>query len=286
MSEIMKIMVTGCNGQLGRAIAKVYENDPGVCILGTDVPDLDITDLKAVQSYVREEHPYAIVNCAAATNVDGCEKDTDLAYRINAIGPRNLAIAAADCDIPLVHISTDYVFPGNGTRPYTEFDEVAPKSAYGRTKLAGERFVQQFAKKWYIIRTAWLYGEGKNFVRTMLGIAENHDTVSVVDDQLGNPTSAMELARAIRALLPTGCYGIYHGTCEGICSWADFTEEIFHLKGLSTKVEHISSEEYKRRFPASADRPAYSALDNYMFRLNTDICFADWKDALKEYLEV
>ena len=286
MSEIMKIMVTGCNGQLGRAIAKVYENDSGVYILGTDVPDLDITDLKAVKSYVREEYPYAIINCAAATNVDGCEKDTDLAYRINAIGPRNLAIAASDCDIPLVHISTDYVFPGNGSRPYTEFDEVAPKSAYGRTKLAGERFVQQFAKKWYIIRTAWLYGEGKNFVRTMLGIAENHDTVSVVDDQLGNPTSAMELARAIRALLPTDCYGIYHGTCEGICSWADFTEEIFHLKGLSTKVERISSEEYKRRFPASADRPAYSALDNYMFRLNTDIRFADWKDALKEYLEV
>ena len=284
MSEIRKIMVTGCNGQLGRAIKQVYEKDADISILGTDVPDLDITDLRAVQEYVRKNAPDAIVNCAAATNVDGCEKDTDLAYRINAIGPRNLAIAATESDVPLVHISTDYVFPGNGTRPYNEFDETAPKSAYGRTKLAGERFVQQFAKRWYIIRTAWLYGEGKNFVRTMLGIAENHDTVSVVDDQLGNPTSALELARAIRGLLPTDCYGIYHGTCEGICSWAEFTEEIFRLKGLSTKVEHISSEEYKRRFPASADRPAYSALDNYMFRLNTEIRFADWKDALKEYL--
>lgn len=280
----MKIMVTGCNGQLGHAIKQVYENDTNTQILGTDVPDLDITDLKAVRAYVRENAPDAIINCAAATNVDGCEKDTDLAYRINAIGPRNLAIAATENDIPLVHISTDYVFPGDGSRPYIEFDETAPKSAYGRTKLAGERFVQQFSKRWYIVRTAWLYGEGKNFVRTMLSLAEKNDTIGVVDDQVGNPTSALELARAIKALLPTDQYGIYHGTCEGICSWADFTEEIFRLKGVSTKVEHISSEEYKRRFPASADRPAYSALDNYMFRLNLDYRFADWKDALKEYL--
>ncbi|MCR5126944.1 MAG: dTDP-4-dehydrorhamnose reductase [Lachnospiraceae bacterium] len=279
-----KIMVTGCNGQLGRAIKKVYENDTNTQILGTDVPDLDITDLNAVRAYVRENVPNAIINCAAATNVDGCEKDTDLAYRINAIGPRNLAIAANENDIPLVHISTDYVFPGDGSRPYIEFDETAPKSAYGRTKLAGEHFVQQFAKRWYIVRTAWLYGEGKNFVRTMLSLAEKNDTIGVVDDQVGNPTSALELARAIKVLLPTDQYGIYHGTCEGICSWADFTEEIFRLKGVSTKVEHISSEEYKRRFPASADRPAYSALDNYMFRLNLDYRFADWKDALKEYL--
>jgi dTDP-4-dehydrorhamnose reductase len=279
-----KIMVTGCNGQLGRAIKQVYENDTNTQILGTDVPDLDITDLNAVRAYVREKVPNAIINCAAATNVDGCEKDTDLAYRINAIGPRNLAIAANENDIPLVHISTDYVFPGDGSRPYIEFDETAPKSAYGRTKLAGEHFVQQFAKRWYIVRTAWLYGEGKNFVRTMLSLAEKNDTIGVVDDQVGNPTSALELARAIKVLLPTDQYGIYHGTCEGICSWADFTEEIFRLKGVSTKVEHISSEEYKRRFPASADRPAYSALDNYMFRLNLDYRFADWKDALKEYL--
>ncbi|MBO6208549.1 MAG: dTDP-4-dehydrorhamnose reductase [Lachnospiraceae bacterium] len=279
-----KIMVTGCNGQLGRAIKQVYENDTNTQILGTDVPDLDITDLNAVRAYVRENVPNAIINCAAATNVDGCEKDTDLAYRINAIGPRNLAIAANENDIPLVHISTDYVFPGDGSRPYIEFDETAPKSAYGRTKLAGEHFVQQFAKRWYIVRTAWLYGEGKNFVRTMLSLAEKNDTIGVVDDQVGNPTSALELARAIKVLLPTDQYGIYHGTCEGICSWADFTEEIFRLKGVSTKVEHISSEEYKRRFPASADRPAYSALDNYMFRLNLDYRFADWKDALKEYL--
>ncbi|MBR1470896.1 MAG: dTDP-4-dehydrorhamnose reductase [Lachnospiraceae bacterium] len=284
MADNKKLMVTGCNGQLGRALKQVYEGEAEYVYLGTDVADLDITDQEAVRTYVKEQQPYAIVNCAAATNVDGCEKDTDLAYRINAIGPRNLAIAANENNIKLLHISTDYVFPGNGSRPYTEFDETAPKSAYGRTKLAGENFVKQFAGRWFIIRTAWLYGDGKNFVRTMLALAEKNDTIGVVDDQLGNPTSALELARAIKALLPTEEYGIYHGTCEGICSWADFTEEIFRIKGVKTKVERISSEEYKRRFPASADRPAYSALDNYMFRLNTQIRFADWKDALKEYL--
>ena len=136
-----------------------------------------------------------------------------------------------------------------------------------------------------MIRTAWLYGDGKNFVKTMLALSEKHDTIGVVDDQLGNPTSASELARAIHELLPTNEYGLYHGTCEGICSWADFTEEIFKLAGRKTAVEHISSEEYKRRFPDSASRPAYSALDNYMFRLNTEIRFKDWHDAIRDYIE-
>lgn len=280
-----KVMVTGCNGQLGRALKKLYDADAEYTYLGTDVGELDITDLNAVKAYVAEEKPDVIVNCAAATNVDGCEKDTDLAYRINAIGPRNLAIAASEYGAELVHISTDYVFSGETAEaPRNEFDPVGPKSAYGRTKLAGEEFVRAFADKYYIIRTAWLYGEGKNFVKTMLAIAENHDRVSVVDDQLGNPTSAMELARAIYKLIPTGAYGLYHGTCEGICSWADFAEEIFSLAGKNVSVERISSEEYKKRFPESASRPAYSALDNMMFRLGTDIRFAEWKDALREYL--
>ncbi|MCR5248997.1 MAG: dTDP-4-dehydrorhamnose reductase [Lachnospiraceae bacterium] len=279
-----KLMVTGCNGQLGRAIRSLTEEGTEFTYLGTDVEDLDITDLESVIAYVKSNQPDVIVNCAAATNVDGCEKDEDGAFRINAIGPRNLAIASAECGCRLIHISTDYVFPGDGSSPYTEFDTPAPKSAYGRSKLAGEVFVRQFAKEWFIIRTAWLYGDGKNFVRTMLSLAEKNDTIGVVDDQLGNPTSAMELARAVLGLAPTRCYGIYHGTCEGICSWAEFTEEIFRLKGLSTKVEHISSEEYKRRFPASADRPAYSALENKMFALNTEIRFRHWKDALREYL--
>ncbi len=281
---MIRMMVTGCNGQLGRALLALTENNSEYEYLGTDVQDLDITKLDAVQAYVAEQKPDVIVNCAAATNVDGCEADEDGAFRINAIGPRNLAIASRKYGAKLVHISTDYVFPGNGTVPYTEYDPPAPRSAYGRSKLAGEQFVQQFADRWFIVRTAWLYGEGKNFVRTMLALAEKNDTIGIVDDQLGNPTSAMELARAILTLLPTEEYGIYHGTCEGICSWADFAEEIFRLKGLKTKVERISSQEYKKRFPASADRPSYSALEKRMFRLTTGFRFKDWKEAIAEYL--
>lgn len=283
MSE--KVVVTGCNGQLGRALKIELGKDDRFEYIGTDVDQVDITKSDELIAYIKDINPYAVVNCAAYTNVDGCEKNEDLAMKINAIGPRNLAVAAREVGAKLVHISTDYVFPGNGTSPYREFDATSPKSAYGRTKLAGENFVKDFSDKYFMIRTAWLYGDGKNFVKTMLALSEKHDTIGVVDDQLGNPTSASELARAIHELLPTNEYGLYHGTCEGICSWADFTEEIFKLAGRKTAVEHISSEEYKRRFPDSASRPAYSALDNYMFRLNTEIRFKDWHDAIRDYIE-
>lgn len=281
----LKLMVTGCNGQLGKALYQLTEGDEAFEYVGSDVPELDITDSEALIKYVSELKPDVIINCAAATNVDGCEKDEDLAFKINALGPRNLAIAAAAVDAKLVHISTDYVFPGDGNTPRVETDPTGPKSAYGRTKLAGEEFVKLFAKKWFIVRTAWLYGEGKNFVRTMLRLSETKDSISVVDDQLGNPTSALELARGILKLVPTQLYGVYHGTCEGVCSWADFTEEIFRVKGISAKVVRITSAEYKKNYPDSADRPSFSALDNRMFRLNLGYVFKDWKDALEEYLK-
>nr|MCR5475478.1 dTDP-4-dehydrorhamnose reductase [Lachnospiraceae bacterium] len=249
------------------------------------IKDLDITNLDAVYAMLKETSPYAVINCAAHTNVDGCEVQKDLAYKINAIGPRNLAIAAAHTGAKLVHISTDYVFSGDGTRPYTEFDAPAPKAMYGITKLCGEDFVRQFAKDFFIIRTAWLYGDGKNFVKTMLRLSETRDEISVVSDQIGSPTSAAELARAILALLPTDNYGIFHGTCEGQCSWADFAQKIFSLKGCGTKVLGITSEEYKKNNPASADRPKYSVLDNYMLRLTGSYTFADWEKAITEYMK-
>ncbi|MBO5617610.1 MAG: dTDP-4-dehydrorhamnose reductase [Pseudobutyrivibrio sp.] len=283
-----KILVTGCNGQLGRAIQKEYGNEVEFILTdvatGENILPLNIMDLDEVLSFVEEKRPDVIINCAAATNVDGCEKDWDFAYKLNALGPRNLAIAATKVGAKLVHVSTDYVFPGNGSTPITEFDTPAPISAYGKTKYEGEKFVQQFADKWFIVRTAWLYGDGKNFVKTMLNLAETHDELSVVCDQLGSPTSAAELARMIHHLEPTENYGIFHGTCEGDTNWADFTEEIFKLKGINVKVNHVTSEEYKRMNPASADRPHYSILDNYMLRLTTDYRMADWHDALREYL--
>ncbi len=283
-----KMLVTGCDGQLGRAIQKEYVNEVEFILTdvveGVNITPLNIMNLDEVLAFVDKVKPDVIINCAAATNVDGCEKDWDFAYKLNAIGPRNLAIASKNVDAKLIHVSTDYVFPGNASAPITEFDQPAPISAYGKTKYEGEKFIQQFADKWFIVRTAWLYGDGKNFVKTMLKLAETHDELSVVCDQLGSPTSADELARMIHHIEPSSNYGIFHGTCEGSTNWADFTEEILKLKGISVKVNHVTSEEYKAMNPNSADRPHYSILDNYMLRLTSDYKMAHWQDALKEYL--
>lgn len=276
-----KVIITGCNGQLGHAINDLYAGSTEYECVNTDVGELDITDVDAVMSFVREVRPYAIINCAAYTDVNKCESERDLAFRINAIGPRNLAVAASETGAKLMQISTDYVFPGNVDKELTEFDPVGPVSAYGSGKLAGERFVRDFADRYFIIRTAWLYGEGKNFVRTMLRLSETNDKIRVVKDQIGNPTSASELAKAIAYLLPTDNYGIFHGTCEGFCSWAEFASEIFRLAGKKTEVEYITTDEY----PTPAKRPAYSMLDNYMLRLTTDFRFAHWKDAIAEYMK-
>lgn len=281
-------MVTGCNGQLGRAINKEYANED-VEFINTDVVEgegiasLDITDVEAVLAFTEKTRPDVIINCAAHTNVDACETQWDLAYRINAIGARNLSIASAKYDIKLIHVSTDYVFPGTSPKPLTEFDPTGPISAYGKTKLEGENFVKEFAPKHFILRTAWLYGDGKNFVRTMLKLSETHDTVSVVSDQFGSPTSAAELAKMIRFLEPTENYGTYHATCEGQCSWADFAVRIFEKAGKDTVVKYVTTEEYN----SPTKRPAYSVLDNYMLRLAAKDQFkmADWETALDVYMK-
>ncbi len=280
-----KIIVTGCNGQLGIAINKQYEGNTGIELINTDVAQLDITNIDEVMKLVKEVKPYAIINCAAYTNVNACETDVDNAYRINAIGPRNLSVAATEAGAKLVQVSTDYVFPGKADKPYTEFDLTGPQGVYGASKLAGENFVREFAKDYFILRTAWLYGEGKNFVKTMLQLSEKTDKVTVVGDQFGTPTSAEELAKAICYLVPSENYGLFHGTCEGYCHWADFAKEIFRLAGKKTAVEEISTQEYQAANPASAPRPAYSILENYMFRLTSDFRFADWHDAIEKYMQ-
>ena len=286
-----KLIVTGSGGQLGRAIRRRL--DGRYELIQTDIFDdeaakirkLDITDVDQVTSLVRATGPDGIINCAAYTAVDAQEKDVDNSWKINALGPRNLAIAAEDAGIPLVHVSTDYVFAGDQPVPYTEFDTPGPVSVYGKTKLAGEQFVRQFSRRHYILRTAWLYGEGKNFVKTMLRLAETHEEVSVVDDQIGNPTSAADLARAIDYLLPTENYGLFHATCEGSCSWADFSEEIFRLAGKTTRVTRLTSEEYAARNPQSAPRPKYSHLEKLMFKLTGDFRMSDWHEAIEAYLK-
>lgn len=285
-----KILLTGALGQLGRAIQRVYKDE--VEFIKTDVVEaegvsvLDITDADAVEKIVSDNQIDVIINCAAFTNVDGCETQEDLAYNINANGPKNLAVSAKNNNAKLIHVSTDYVFAGDGKRPYVETDEPAPVSAYGRTKLAGEQFVQSCCDKYFILRTAWLYGEGHNFVKTMLKLSENHDEVSVVMDQLGTPTSAIELARMIYALESTELYGIYHATCEGDTNWAAFAETIFRKTGKTTKVNYVTSVQYKEMNPKSANRPAYSILENAALKEKMpSFSMANWEDALDEYMK-
>ncbi len=286
-----KILITGCMGQLGRAIQKEYGST--VEFIKTDMVEeegvikLDISKLNDVIKLFKDKKPDVVINCAAYTNVDGCEVNVDMAYKANTIGPRNLAIASNMIDAKLIHISTDYVFSGKvSDHPLTEFDKENPVSMYGKTKLEGEKLVKELSNKHFILRTAWLYGEGKNFVKTMLKLSETHDKLDVVCDQVGTPTSAKALASMVRFLEGTEEYGTYHATCEGSTNWADFSEEIFKLSGKKVEVNHVTSKEYKKMNPASADRPLYSILDNYMLRLTTDkFVMPHWHDALEEYIK-
>lgn len=275
-----KLLITGCSGQLGRALNREYEGAQ-VTLVNTDVAELDIADLDAVMRMVRSEKPDVIMNCAAMTAVDLCETEYDKAFKINAVGPRNLSIAARETGAKMFQISTDYVFSGDTDKPYIETDAPDPQSVYGATKLAGEQFVRDFAGRYFIIRTAWLYGEGKNFVKTMLRLSETNSKVRVVSDQVGTPTGAAGLAKMIHALEPTENYGIFHGTCEGHCSWADFAVEIFRQAGKDMEVEPITTEE----FGAPARRPAYAILDNQMLRMTSDFRMPEWKDALSAYMK-
>ena len=276
-----KIIITGCNGQLGREINRLYEGNRDIELINTDVDELDITDVNDVINLAKRIQPYAIINCAAYTAVDACETNQDIAFKVNALGPRNLAIAARETGSKIVHISTDYVFDGTKKTPYYESDAFCPQSVYGYTKAEGEKMVQQMADRFFILRTAWLYGDGKNFAKTMLRLSETNDVVRVVGDQYGTPTSAYELTKAIDSLLFTDNYGIFHATCEGSCNWAEFAREIFRVAGKNTKVESITTEEYA----APAKRPANSILENYMFKMTNGYQFADWQDAFARYMK-
>ena len=218
------------------------------------------------------------------TNVDGCEKVEDAAYAVNALGPQNLARAAAAQGAKFVQVSTDYVFPGTEPGERVETDVTGPISAYGRTKLAGEQLSLEANPRTFVVRTAWLYGYvGKNFVKTMLRLAQTHDHVTVVDDQLGNPTSANDLALQILRLAQTDDYGIYHCTNEGTCSWADFAAAIMQEFGTGCRVEPCTSEQYKQMVPGSADRPHYSSLRNAHLEAGIGNGMRPWQDALHTY---
>ena len=293
----MKIIVTGCRGQLGTEILKqlregrseigpIPEKLLNATVLPVDLPELDISNYRMVDEFIRRNRPDVIINCAAYTNVDGCEVNHDAAFKANALGPRNLAQAAEKTGARLVHVSTDYVFSGreNGGIPQDEATIPGPISAYGSTKLMGEKYVEQFCHRHFIVRTAWLYSYyGKNFVKTIVNAGKKFGKLEVVNDQCGNPTNAVDLAYHILKLAVSHDYGIYHCTGNGICSWYDFACAIMQGAGLSCKVEPVTSAEYAAANPASASRPAWSALENRMLRCTVGDEMRDWQDALKDF---
>jgi dTDP-4-dehydrorhamnose reductase len=280
-----KIIVTGCNGQLGRSVNRFYGGREDMDLVNTDVDELDISDIDAVMALAKEVRPYAIINCAAYTAVDACETNRDLAFKVNTLGARNLAIAAQETGAKLVHISTDYVFDGKKQGAYVETDPTGPASVYGSTKEAAEHMVKELCDRFFILRTAWLYGDGKNFAKTMLRIAENNDKVQVVCDQIGTPTSTAELTKGIDSLLFSDNYGLFHATCEGQCSWADFAKEVFRLAGKEMTVEEVTTAQYLAKYPQQAKRPANSVLENYMFKMTGGYTFATWEEAIAEYMK-
>ena len=280
-----KVLLIGADGMLGgelrERLEKIYD------VTGTTLQTLDICDKEAVIAQAKEVNPYFIINCAAYTNVDGCEVNFDLANRVNGLALENIAEAAKSVDATLIHISTDYVFDGklDVEKAYTEDMEKAPVTAYGKTKLLGEQNAAK-AEKYYILRTAWLYGlGGKNFVKTMLALSENHDTLSVVCEQHGSPTSTTTLCKIIEAIMEKEpAYGVYHSTNEGFTTWYDFTIKIMELAGRTTKILPVTSEEYKQMNPASSDRPKNSQLSKEKLH-SIDVYPKTWEEALADYLK-
>jgi dTDP-4-dehydrorhamnose reductase len=272
---VPKILVTGSGGQLGLELAALLPWR-GHEVVALSREELDVADFGAVRLALEKHSPDVVVNAAAYTNVDGCETETDLAYRVNALGPRNLAQLCEERGYDLLHVSTNYVFDGESERPYEPFDAPNPISAYGRTKLAGEEYVRQLTNDWYVVRSAGVYGRGHNFVRTMLRLGAERDVLEVKDDEFISPTYAADLAEGIVGVIESGHYGLYHLTNSGSCSWHEFAKEIFELAGVEVEVVPVPGSEY----PLPAARPAngiLSTLGSPELR--------NWREALEDYLK-
>ncbi|WP_298498917.1 dTDP-4-dehydrorhamnose reductase [uncultured Methanobrevibacter sp.] len=277
----MKILITGSNGMLGHDLEDVLK-DTHELILTTS-KTLDITDKDKTIDFIVENKPDVVINCAAYTDVDGCETNQELAYAVNGDGVRNLALGCRQIDCPLVHISTDYVFDGTARDPIEEDGEIGPISVYGKSKLKGEQAIQEILDKYYILRTAWLYGiNGKNFPKTMLELAKNHSEITVVYDEVGTPTYTPDLAYGISQIIETDYYGIYHLTNSGSCSWCEFAKYIFEIAGADVRVIPVTASEFSRPAP----RPSYSVLKNKRWIENGFEPLRDYREAIKEYIEL
>ncbi len=274
-TSFMKVLVAGAGGQLGLELAQQLPRK-GHEVIALTRKELDITDAGAVSDALEEHRPGLVVNAAAYTDVDGCESEVGLAYAGNTLGPRNLALHCERSGCALLHVSTNYVFDGESEAPYQPFDPPNPASVYARTKLAGEEYVKQLCGRWYVVRSAGVYGRGHNFVRTMLRVGRERDSLKVKDDEFISPTYARDLAGGIAEIAGSGLYGLYHVTNSGSCSWYEFAREIFDLAGIDVEVAPVPASEY----PLPADRPANGLLaDPAAPKLR------HWREALVEYLK-
>lgn len=276
----VKILVTGATGQLGYDVCRVllqreFEH------IGVGTAAFDITNKESTQAFIENYHPDAVIHCAAYTKVDLAEDEAERCMRVNAEGTRNVALACRECGAKMMYISTDYVFPGTGSTPWETDAPTEPLNVYGHSKLAGEQAVQELLERYFIVRTSWIIGEhGSNFVKTMLRLAENHDSLRVVDDQIGSPTFTADLAPLLCQMIETEKYGVYHATNEGFCSWAALAEAVFRLSGKRVTVQGVSTEEYG----AKALRPKNSRLSKASLDTGGFARLPVWEDTLTVFL--
>ena len=278
----MKVFVTGVRGQLGYDVVNELEKR-GIEAIGVDIQEMDITNADSVNAVIGEAAPDAVIHCAAYTAVDAAEDNAELCRKVNAEGTQNIANMCKTLDIPMIYISTDYVFDGTGERPWEPDDERNPLNVYGQTKYEGELAVQNTLEKYFIVRIAWVFGvNGKNFVKTMLNLGRTRDHLTVVNDQFGSPTYTYDLAKLLVDMVLTDKYGFYHATNEGICTWYEFACEIFRQAGIDVKVDPVSADQY----PAKAKRPSNSRMSKEKLTENGFEKLPAWQDALQRYLEV
>lgn len=277
----MRILVTGVKGQLGYDVMNELAKR-GHTGIGVDVEEMDITDAAKVEQVIKESEVEAVIHCAAYTAVDAAEDNAELCHKINAEGTENIAKVCKELDLKMIYISTDYVFNGEGTRPWEPDDEREPLNVYGQAKYEGELAVEKYLEKYYIVRIAWVFGvNGKNFIKTMLNLSETHDELSVVNDQIGSPTYTYDLAKLLVDMVETDKYGRYHATNEGLCTWYEFATEIFRQAGKEITVHPVTSEQ----FPSKAKRPHNSRMSKDKLEANGFDRLPTWQDALNRYLK-